>query len=160
MALAAAGCSPLKKVQTERHEALSICDTTLTMLIRQEIEHRYGMLRQTVVEFYPPTERPLPREEDIPDPPDTLLAVLPPQKVPATNAVRQPVKRITHTEATLQSDKATLADSISRSRINTAARNDTQIVTEEKPSSGVAWLRWATALAGLVLLIFLSFKLR
>lgn len=160
MALAAAGCSPLKKVQTERHAALSICDTTLTQLIRQEIEHRFGTLRQTVVEFYPPAEGPLPRDEDIPDPPDTLLAMLPPQKIPAVDSPRQSVKRIIYTEASVQNDKSTQTDSISRSRINTAARNDTQTVTEEKPSSGVAWLRWATALGGLVLLILLFFKLR
>lgn len=160
MALAAAGCSPLKQVQTERHEALAISDTTLTTLIRREIEHHFGTLRQTVVEFYPPAERPKPCDGQLPDPPDTLLAMLSPQKIPTTNAVRQPVKRIIYTEATLQSDKATLADSISRSRINTAARNDTRIVTEEKPSSGVAWLRWAAALAGFVLLIILFLKLR
>lgn len=160
MALTAASCSPLKKMQTERHAALSISDTTLTMLIRQEIEHRFGTLRQTVVEFYPPAERPMSSEEDIPEPPDTLLAILPPQKIPTTNTIKQPVKRIIHTEAALQSDKATLADSISRSRINTAARNDTQIVMEEKPSFGVAWLRWATALAGVLLLILLFLRLR
>ncbi|WP_418991116.1 hypothetical protein [Alistipes sp.] len=60
----------------------------------------------------------------------------------------------------MQNDKSTQTDSISHSRINTAARNDTRIVTEEKPSSGVAWLRWAAALAGLVLLIILFLKLR
>ncbi len=74
--------------------------------------------------------------------------------------VRQPVRRITYTEASVQNDKSTQTDSISHSRINTAARNDTRIVTEEKPSSGVAWLRWAAALAGLVLLIILFLKLR
>lgn len=160
MTLAAASCSPLRKVQTEQHQALAISDTTLTTLIRQEIEHRYGTLRQTVVEFYPPAERPTPSEEDSPDPPDTLLAVLPPQKVPAVRPRRQSVKRITYTEASIQNDKSTQTDSISRSRINTAARNETQTVVEEKPSSGVAWLRWATALATLVLLILLFLKLR
>lgn len=160
MTLAAANCSPLKKVQTEQYEALTISDTTLTSLIRQEIEYRYGTLRQTVVEFYPPAELPKPGKEQLPDPADTLRAVLPPQKIPATNTIRQPVWRITYTEASVQNDKSTQTDSISHSRINTAARNDTRIVTEEKPSSGVAWLRWATALAALVLLILLFFKIR
>lgn len=160
MALTATSCSPLKKVQTEQHQALAISDTTLTMLIRQEIEHRYGTLRQTVVEFYPPAEQPIPSEEDSPDPTDTLLAMLPPRKVPAVGSRRQSVKRITYTEASIQNDKSTQTDSISRSRINTAARNETQTVVEEKPSSGVAWLRWATALAALMLLILLFLKLR
>lgn len=154
MAIAATSCSPLKKMEAERHTALAISDTTLTELIRHEIEHRYGTLRQTVVEFYPPAERPKPGKEDIPDPPDSLLAILPPQKIP----VRQPVKRVIFTEASVQNDKSTQTDSISRSRINTAARNDTQTVMEEKPSSGVAWLRWSAALAGLVLLIILFLK--
>lgn len=160
MALAAAGCSPLKKVQTEQHEALAISDSTLTSLIRQEIEHRYGTLRQTVVEFYPPTELPNPGKEQLPDSADTLRVLFPPPKIPATNTIRQPVKRITYTEASVQNDKSTQTDSISHSRIHTAARNDTRIVTEEKPSSGVAWLRWAAALAGLVLLIILFLELR
>lgn len=160
MTLAAASCSPLKKVQTEQHEALAISDTTLTSLIRQEIEHRYGTLRQTVVEFYPPAELPKPGDEQLPDPADTLRNLFPPPKIPAVDSPRQPVKRIIYTEASVQNDKSTQTDSISRSRINTAARNDTQIVAEEKPSSGVAWLRWAAALAGLVLLIILFLKLR
>lgn len=160
MTLAAANCSPLKKVQTERHEALVISDTTLTMLIRQEIEHRYGTLRQTVIEFYPLAELPKPSDEQLPDPADTLRTLFPPLKIPAVDSPRQPVKRIIHTEVSVQNDKSTQTDSISHSRINTAARNDTQIVTEEKPSSGVAWLRWAAALAGLVLLIILFLKLR
>lgn len=152
-------CTPLRKTQTTAHEQTVINDTTLTKLIRQEIERRYGTLRQTVVEFYPPTEVPPPREQDD-DRPDTLRAVLPPQKIPAANSVRQPVKRITYTEATTENDRTILTDSISRSRINTAARSDTQVVAEEKPSSGVAWLRWGTALVALLLLILLLIKLR
>lgn len=160
LTLATASCSPLKQVQTERHEVLDISDTMLTTLIRQEIEHRYGALRQTVVEFYPSPELPKPGDEKLPDPADTLRTLFSPPKIPATNAIRQPVKRITYTEASVQNDKSTQTDSISHSRIHTAARNDTRIVTEEKPSSGVAWLRWAAALAGLVLLIILFLKLR
>lgn len=160
LTMAASGCSPLRSTQTQRHEVLAISDSTLTMLIRQEIEHRYGTLRQTVVEFFPPAERPKPGDEQLPDPADTLRAILPPPKIPATNAIRQPVKRITYTEASVQNDKSTLTDSISHSRIHTAARNDTRIVTEEKPSYGVAWLWWATVLAALVLLILLFLRLR
>lgn len=119
-------CSPLRKTQTVTHEQIAISDTTLTELIRREVEHRFGMLRQTVMEFYPPADvPPLPGEEL----PDTLRAILPPQKIP----VRQPVKRITYTEATQRSDRTTLTDSISHSRINTAARNDTQTVPRSNP---------------------------
>lgn len=154
-------CSPLRQSQTSIKEQTEISDTTLTELIRRQIEHHFGMLRQTVIEFYPLTEHPSPTNEDRNrNLPDTLRAVLPPQKIPAAGSIRQSVKRITYTEASVQNDKSTQTDSISHSRINIAARSDTQTVMEEKPSSGVAWLKWATALAGLLLLILLFFKLR
>lgn len=140
-------------MQTSTQEQTEISDTTLTESIRREIEHRFGMLRQTVVEFYPPAEIPSP--PDPADLPDTLKAVLPP-KIPA----RRSIKRITYTEASVQNDKAMLTDSISRSRINTAARSDTQTVTEEKPSNTVSGLKWAALLAGALLLILLFLKLR
>lgn len=152
-------CSPLRKTQTTIREQTETSDTTLTELIRREVESRYGTLRQTVVEFYPPAEVTPPKAEED-ERPDTLRAILPPQKIPAANSVRQPVKRITYTEASVRNDRTILTDSISHSRINTAARSVTQVVTEEKPSSGVAWLRWATALATILLLILLLIKLR
>lgn len=144
-------CSPLRLTQTSIREQTETSDTTLTELIRREVESRFGTLRQTVVEFYSPAEVPQPLNL-----PDSLRAILPPPKIP----VHQPIKRITYTEATAQVDKIAATDSISRSRINTAARNDTQVQTEEKPSSSVAWLKWATALASLLLLILLFIKLR
>ncbi|MEI3541160.1 MAG: hypothetical protein V8Q45_12560 [Alistipes onderdonkii] len=144
-------CAPLRQTQTTSREQTETSDTTLTELIRREVESRFGTLRQTVVEFYPPAEVPLPLNL-----PDTLRDILPPPKIP----VRQPIKRITYTEAAAQIDKTTATDSISRSRINTAARRDEQVQTEEKPSSGAVWLKWATALAGLLLLILLFIKLR
>lgn len=143
-------CAPLRQTQTTSREQIETSDTTLTELIHREVESRFGTLRQTVVEFYPPDKVPQPL-----DLPDTLRAILPP-KIP----VRQPIKRITYTEATAQIDKTTSTDSISRSRINTAARRDEQVQTEEKSSSGAVWLKWATALAGLLLLILLFIKLR
>ena len=39
-------------------------------------------------------------------------------------------------------------------------RNDVQEQTDEQPSSGVAWLKWATALVVLTLLLLLFLKLR
>lgn len=160
LTIAASGCSPLRSTQIERHEALAISDSTLTELFRQEFERQIGTLRQTVVEFYPPAVRPNPGDEQLPDPAETLRTLFPPPKIPTVDSPCQSVKRIIYTEASMQHDKSTQTDSISHSRIHTAARNDTRIVSEEKPSSGVAWLRWAAALAGLVLLIILFLKLR
>ena len=152
LTIAASGCSPLRSTRYERHETLAITDSTLTMLFRQEFERQIGTLRRTVVEFYPPTEYP--------NPTDTLRAVLPPPKIPAASASRQPVKRIAYTEVSMQNDRTILTDSISHSRINTAARNDVQEQTDEQPSSGVAWLKWATAFVALTLLLLLFLKLR
>ena len=151
----AAGCSPLRSTRSERQETLAISDSTLTTLLRQ-----VGTLRQTVVEFYPLAEYPEPSDERLPNLTDTLRAVLPPPKIPAANSSRQPVKRITYTEVSMQNDRTILTDSISHSRINTAARNDVQEQTDEQPSSGAAWLKWATALVALTLLLFLFLKLR
>ena len=147
----ACSCSPLRQTRTTIREQIETSDTTLTELIRKEVESRFGTLRQTVVEFYPAAE--VPQSLNLPD---SLRAILPPSKIP----VHQPIKRITYTEATAQVDKTTSTDRISRSRINTAARNDTQVQTEEKPSNGVAWLKWATALTSLFLLILLFIKFR
>lgn len=141
-------CSPLKKIEQTTHTDSVSTRDDLTDLIREEIEQRFGTLRQTVVEFYPPGETPLL--------PDTILAILPPPKIPA----HQPVKRIIYTETSTRVDKAALTDSISRSRINTAARRDTTVQTEEKSSNGVAWLKWAAALAGMLLLVLLFLKIR
>lgn len=160
LTIAAAGCSPLRNARSERHETLAITDSTLTTLLRQEFERRVGTLRQTVVEFYPPTEYPEPSDDRFPNPTDTLRAVLPPLKIPATSASRQPVKRIAYTEVSTRNDRTILTDSISHSRINTAARNDVQEQTDEQPSSGVAWLKWATVLVALTLLLLLFLKLR
>ena len=145
------GCSPLRNVQTEKHTAVDIVDTTLTKLVRHEIERNIGQLNQTVVEYYPPTEMPLPT--------DTLPAmVAKPQKIPQP---RQAVKRITRTEYTTQRDRHTTTDSLSHSRINTAARNEEQTTVDEKPNTTVSTsLKWSAACLLLVLLIIVIIKLR
>ena len=145
------GCSPLRNVQTEKHTAVDIVDTTLTKLVRQEIERNIGQLNQTVVEYYPPTEMPLPT--------DTLPAmVAKPQKIPQP---RQAVKRIIKTEYTTQRDRQTTTDSLSHSRINTAARNDEQTAVDEKPNTTVSTsLKWSAACLLLLLLILIILKLK
>ncbi|WP_348715894.1 hypothetical protein [uncultured Alistipes sp.] len=160
LTIAAAGCSPLRSTRSERHETLAITDSTLTTLFRQEFERQIGTLRRTVVEFYPSTEYPEPSDERLPNPTNTLRAVLPPSKIPAASASRQPVKRVVYTEVSMHNDRTILTDSISHSRINTAARNDVREQTDEQPSSGAAWLKWATALVALTLLLLLFLKLR
>ena len=119
LTIAAAGCSPLRSTRSERHETLAITDSTLTTLFRQEFERQIGTLRRTVVEFYPPAEYPQPCDERLPNPTDTLRAVLPPPKIPVTSASRQPVTRIVYTEVSMQNDRTILTDSI---RISASTR--------------------------------------
>lgn len=101
-----------------------------------------------------------PSSEDEPIlPPDTLNPLLPPPKIPATS--RPAVRRIIHTEAIATHDRTTYSDSISRSRILAAARNDEQTALEERPNpTGTLWLKWTAACLLLVLLILLWLKLR
>nr|DAU68388.1 MAG TPA: Dynein light chain type 1 [Caudoviricetes sp.] len=53
-------CAPLRQTQTTSREQIETSDTTLTELIRREVESRFGTLWQTVVEFYPPDKVPHP----------------------------------------------------------------------------------------------------
>lgn len=137
-------------MHSDRSTDIRIADSTLTERIRQEFERQLATLRQTVVEFYPPVQWP-PSSEDEP--------ILPPPKIPATS--RPAVRRIIHTEAIAAHDRTMLSDSISRSRILAAARNDEQTALEERPNpAGTSWLKWTAAWLLLVLLILLWLKLR
>lgn len=159
LAATACGCSPLREMHSDRRTDIRIADSTLTERIRQEFERQLATLRQTVVEFYPPVQWPPSSEEKPILPPDTLDPLLPPPKIPATS--RPAVRRIIHTEAIAAHDRTTLSDSISRSRILAAARNDEQTALEERPNpTGTSWLKWTAACLLLVLLILLWLKLR
>lgn len=149
LATTACSCSPLREMHSDRRADIRIADSTLTVRIRQEFERQLATLRQTVVEFYPPAQWP-PSSENEP--------ILPP-KIPATS--RPAVRRIIHTEAIAAHDRTSLSDSISRSRILAAARNDEQTALEERPNpTGMLWLKWTAACLLLVLLILLWLKLR
>ena len=159
LAATACGCSPLREMHSDRRTDIRIADSTLTERIRQEFERQLATLRQTVVEFYPQVQWP-PSSEDEPIlPPDTLNPLLPPPKIPATS--RPAVRRIIHTEAIAAHDRTMLSDSISRSRILAAARNDEHTALEERPNpAATSWLKWTAACLLLVLLILLWLKLR
>ena len=146
------GCSPLKNAQTERHIDVAIADSTLTRLIRSEIERSITTLTQTEVEFYPPQP-----EEPIAKPGKSPEAVAPRRTTPQRGAV----KRITKTEVVNGTESKSNTDSLSHSRINAAARNDEQSSLDEEANSvGSQWLKWAAACLLLVLLILITIKLR
>jgi hypothetical protein len=152
LATATLGCSPLKNAQTERHIDVAIADSTLTRLIRSEIERSITTLTQTEVEFYPPQP-----EEPKAEPGKSPEAVAP-RKVPPP---RGAVKRITKTEVMNGTESKSNTDSLSHSRINTAARCDEQSSLEESPNtSGSSWLKWCAGCLALLLLIIAILKFK
>ena len=146
------GCSPLKKAQHERHVDVVIADSTLTRLVRSELERTMTTLNQTVVEFYPPQP-----EEPKAEPGKSPEAVAPRRTTPQRGAV----KRITKTEVMNGTESKSTADSLSHSRINTAARCDEQSSLDESPNtSGSSWLKWCAGCLALILLIIAILKFK
>ena len=152
LATATLGCSPLKKAQHERHVDVVIADSTLTRLVRSELERTMTTLNQTVVEFYPPQP-----EEPKAEPGKSPEAVAPRRTTPQRGAV----KRITKTEVVNGTESKSNTDSLSHSRINTAARCDEQSSLEESPNtSGSSWLKWCAGCLALLLLIIAILKFK
>ena len=152
LATATLGCSPLKHAQTERQIDVSIADSTLTRLIRSEIERSITTLTRTEVEFYPPQP-----EEPIAKPGKSPEAVAPRRTTPQRGAV----KRITKTELVNGTESKSNTDSLSHSHINTAARCDEQSSLEESPNtSGSSWLKWCAGCLALLLLIIAILKFK
>ena len=132
---------------------VTIADSTLTRLIRSELDRSLTTLNQTVVEFYPPEPAPKEREEK---PKDRQVAAVVP---PATTPPRGAVKRIVKTEVVNGTESKSTTDSLSHSRINTAARCDEQSSLEETPNtSGASWLKWGAGCLALLLIIIIVLK--
>ena len=147
------GCSPLKKAQHERHVDVVIADSTLTRLMRSELERTMTTLNQTVVEFYPP--QPEPPKESSKDKEQKAVAT------PPTPRPRGAVKRIVKNEVVNGTESKSTADSLSHSRINTAARCDEQSSLDESPNtSGSSWLKWCAGCLALILLIIAILKFK
>ena len=148
------GCSPLKNAQHERHVDVVIADSTLTRLVRSELERTMTTLNQTVVEFYPP--QPEQPKEPSKDKEQKAVATPPPAPRP-----RGAVKRIVKTEVVNGTESKSTTDSLSHSRINTAARCDEQSSLEESPNtSGSSWLKWCAGCLALLLLIIAILKFK
>ena len=153
LATASLGCAPLKEAHTEKHVDVTIADSTLTRLIRSELDRSLTTLNQTVVEFYPPQPAP---EESEEKPKDRQVAAVVP---PVTTPPRGAVKRIVKTEVVNGTESKSTTDSLSHSRINTAARCDEQSSLEETPNtSGSSWLKWGAGCLALLLIIIIVLK--
>ena len=148
------GCSPLKKAKHERHVDVVIADSTLTRLVRSELERTMTTLNQTVVEFYPP--QPEQPKESSKEKEQKAVATPPPAPRP-----RGAVKRIVKTEVVNGTESKSTTDSLSHSRINTAARCDEQSSLDESPNtSGSSWLKWCAGCLALILLIIAILKFK
>ena len=146
------GCSPLQKVQTESHSTLALSDSLLTSLIREEFSRTISSLEQTVVEYYPPQPEPQVSLRNAPQ--KAVLSATEP-------SLRQPVKRVIRTEVNTSHSQERHTDSLSHSRINTAARCDEQSSLEESPNtSGSSWLKWCAGCLALLLLIIAILKFK
>ena len=153
LATASLGCAPLKEAHTEKHVDVTIADSTLTRLIRSELDRSLTTLNQTVVEFYPPQPAPEEKEKKQEDKP--VAVVVPPVTPPTRGAV----KRIIKTEVVNGTESKSTTDSLSHSRINTAARCDEQSSLEETPNtSGSSWLKWGAGCLALLLIIIIVLK--
>lgn len=153
LATASLGCAPLKEAHTEKHVDVTIADSTLTRLIRSELDRSLTTLNQTVVEFYPPQPAPEDKEKKQEDKP--VAVVVPPVAPPTRGAV----KRIVKTEVVNGTESKSTTDSLSHSRINTAARCDEQSSLEETPNtSGALWLKWGAGCLAFLLIIIIVLK--
>ena len=153
LATATLGCAPLKETHSEKHTEITIADSTLTRLMRAELERTMTTLNQTVVEFYPPQPAPEEKEKKQEDKP--VAVVVPPVTPPTRGAV----KRIVKTEVVNGTESKSTTDSLSHSRINTAARCDEQSSLEETPNtSGASWLKWGSGCLALLLIIIIVLK--
>ena len=153
LATATLGCAPLKETHSEKHTEITIADSTLTRLMRAELDRSLTTLNQTVVEFYPPQPAPEEKEKKQEDKP--VAVVVPPVTPPTCGAV----KRIVKTEVVNGTESKSTTDSLSHSRINTAARCDEQSSLEETPNtSGSSWLKWGAGCLTLLLIIIIVLK--
>ena len=148
------GCAPLKKASTERQVVVTIDDSLLLHLVRSELERSIVEVQQTIVEFYPP--QPIPQEP--PTEKEDGVAVVSPIVVTAPQGA---VRRIVKTEIRNETENKSSTDSLSHSRINTAARCDEQSSLEESPNtSGSSWLKWCAGCLALLLLIIAILKFK
>lgn len=145
------GCSPLRNVQTHQHTTMEISDSTLVRLIHEQMEHMTATLHQTIIEYsdFPRPQLP---------PTDTLVA----KDLMSEVSVSHPTpRRIIHTKIETALDRTTHTDSISRSRINTAARSEEQSQVDESPNTaGMLWLKWLAVSLVMLLLLLLILKLK
>ena len=148
--IAVSSCSPLRKVQQNQHKESFTTDSLFTQLVREEVSRSLQNFKQVEVEFYPP--------------PDTVVSVpesfTPVEKTFTTPAPVQPVKRITVTSLSTQTENLSNTDSTATLIHDEFIEEDTETKTSEKPSEGLQWFRYGVILLGMILVGILIIKIR
>lgn len=148
--IAVSSCSPLRKVQQNQHKESFVTDSLFTQLVREEVSRSLQNFKQVEVEFYPP--------------PDTVVSVqesfTPVEKPFTTPAPVQPVKRITVTSLSTQTENLSNTDSTATLIHDEFIEEDTETKTSEKPSEGLQWFRYGVILLGMILVGILIIKIR
>lgn len=148
--IAVSSCSPLRKVQQNQHKESFVTDSLFTQLVREEVSRSLQNFKQVEVEFYPP--------------PDTVVSVpesfTPVEKTFTTPAPVQPVKRITVTSLSTQTENLSNTDSTATLIHDEFIEEDTETKTSEKPSEGLQWFRYGVILLGMILVGILIIKIR
>ena len=148
--IAVSSCSPLRKVQQNQHKESFATDSLFTQLVREEVSRSLQNFKQVEVEFYPP--------------PDTVVSVpesfTPVEKTFTTPAPVQPVKRITVTSLSTQTENLSNTDSTATLIHDEFIEEDTKTKTSEKPSEGLQWFRYGVILLGMILVGILIIKIR
>lgn len=148
--IAVSSCSPLRKVQQNQHKESFATDSLFTQLVREEVSRSLQNFKQVEVEFYPP--------------PDTVVSVpesfTPVEKTFTTPAPVQPVKRITVTSLSTQTENLSNTDSTATLIHDEFIEEDTETKTSEKPSEGLQWFRYGVILLGMILVGILIIKIR
>lgn len=148
--IAVSSCSPLRKVQQNQHKESFVTDSLFTQLVKEEVSRSLQNFKQVEVEFYPP--------------PDTVISVpesfTPVEKSFTIPATVQPVKRITVTSLSTQTENLSNTDSTATLIHDEFIEEDTKTKTSEKPSEGLQWFRYGVILLGMILVGILIIKIR
>ena len=164
MCLMVGSCKPLQKTQTTLHNNVIVVDSTITQVIKKELEKQLLEINTTVIEF----EQNSNNEACISDIGNdstnigNLIANNGNYKIVIANdkpiEVTQPIKRIIKTELVQRIDKVVEIDSTERKQLNVIDKTETDIKTKEQPSNFVQGAKWVGVILVFILLILICFR--
>ncbi len=147
-------CATPKSIQATEQTQQLMQDKSLSELVRSEVERQIASVRQTVVEYYPPstvcsvdTLSPRNREPSGPKP-----------KKPPDEETPQAIKSITTTEVLIESGKVVDTAASNQKDIVQCSDTDNTVHTKEKPSNATVIIKWIGIIFGILLIITIILK--